>query len=353
MLQENIMRPLHVLIVIFAGCIVTSVVVYGSMVLWSVHRAFESSRIGGLIPSDPVSLELQPEDYAVARKSFRTKLVKRGPAPQSDEPVRDIPSEFERITYRSGNLPLSAYVDRAVPGGPKRPGLLYLHGGFAFSVEDLAMAQPYRDAGYVVMAPVLRGENGQGGNFSLYYEEVNDVLAAAEALAARDDVDPSRLFIAGHSAGGTMTMLAAMTSKRFRAAAPISGSCSQLDRDPRMTPYDDRDIREIQMRSPLAYATSFKCPVRIYYGDEETWAVRPSQLTAQRARQSQTDVRVHVVPGDHFTCVPESIRRSIQFFNYVAHSMPAPKESEEPEEPEEPKRPKEPEEPDDEPDLSR
>jgi len=64
------------------------------------------------------------------------------------------------------------------------------------------------------MVPVLRGENGQPGNFTFFYDEVDDVLAAAEALAQRTYVDANRMFISGHSAGGTLTMLAAMTPFR-------------------------------------------------------------------------------------------------------------------------------------------
>ena len=41
------------------------------------------------------------------------------------------------------------------------------------------MAQPYRDAGYIVMIPILRGENGQPGFYTMFYDEVDDVLGAA------------------------------------------------------------------------------------------------------------------------------------------------------------------------------
>ena len=46
----------------------------------------------------------------------------------------------------------------------------------------------------------LRGENGQPGAFSMFYDEVEDVLAAAEYLAKLPDVDPARVFVSGHSA---------------------------------------------------------------------------------------------------------------------------------------------------------
>jgi dipeptidyl aminopeptidase/acylaminoacyl peptidase len=165
------------------------------------------------------------------------------------------------------------------------------------------------------MVPVLRGENGQPGNFTFFYDEVNDVMAAAEALAERPYVDANRIFISGHSAGGTLAMLTAMSSRRFRAAAPISGSCNQFGREFLEIPFDTSNIHEFEMRSPVSYATSFKCPLRIFYGDQETWAVSPSTATASRANLAGLDVAVVTVPGDHTTCIPESIQHAIEFFN--------------------------------------
>ena len=46
----------------------------------------------------------------------------------------------------------------------------------------------------------------------MFYDEVDDVLAAAEALAGLPDVDTGQLYVAGHSAGGTLALLAAMSS---------------------------------------------------------------------------------------------------------------------------------------------
>ena len=77
------------------------------------------------------------------------------------------------------------------------------------------------------MIPTLRGENGLPGAYSMFYNEV-DVLAAAEALAKHPGVDGTRLYVSGHSVGGTLALLAAMSSKRFRAAASFSGSPDQV-----------------------------------------------------------------------------------------------------------------------------
>jgi dienelactone hydrolase len=231
-------------------------------------------------------LPLQQEDYAQFRQTFRTQLVRRGPSPQDGEPL-GVYQGVDRIAYRSGGLNLTAYVDRAPADGRPRPAVLYLHGGFAFGEEDLEQAQPYRDAGFIVMVPVLRGENGQPGDFTLSYDEVDDVLGAAEALAALPYVDAQQICVAGHSAGGTLAMLAALASPRFRASANFSGTANEkmvCDEMPELVVYNQSDPREMLARSAEAFATSFKCPARLYYGNRE-WYFKPQlDRTAQRAQ---------------------------------------------------------------------
>jgi len=264
----------------------------------------------------PTKYPEQTEDFVEARKKFRTKLLKSGPAPQSWD-KESPPPGVQEIEYRSGNLRLKAWIDQPKQPAMRKPAVLYLHGGFAFGEEDWDQAQPFRDAGFIVMTPILRGENGQPGNYTMFYDEVDDVIAAADFLAARPDVDANRIYVAGHSAGGTLTLLAAMASRRFRAAASFSGSTDQksfVRGQEELMPFDPNDIREFQMRSPLAYPRSFKCPVRMYYGDEEILFDAATQKTAELANAAGLDVEAVEVPGDHFTSVDEAIRQAVAFF---------------------------------------
>ena len=270
-------------------------------------------------PSFAPEVEIQTDDYAKARKQFRTKLLREASAPQKD-PMPETPAGVTAIEYPSGKLRLRAWINP--PGNAeenKYPAILFLHGGFAFGKEDWDMTQPYRDAGFIVLTPLLRGENGQAGSFTLFYDEVEDVLAAADYLSQQPYVDAEHIYVTGHSVGGTLALLAAQASKRFRAAASFSGSPDQIlyvrhgirKED---VPFNLTDPREFRLRSPLAYATSFKCPVRIYYGTEEGFFHLTSQRTAELAKKRNLDVEAIQVKGSHFTELSVAMKQSIAFF---------------------------------------
>jgi dipeptidyl aminopeptidase/acylaminoacyl peptidase len=267
------------------------------------------------IEAAPAQHYVLPQDYAQARQGFKTQLLQRGPAPQEWQGFRT-PLAATRVMYRSGDLELSAFVSGVPKDGKKHPAVLFLHGGFAYAEEDWDMTVHLREAGFVVMMPVLRGENGQPGTFSFFYDEVDDVLAAADALARLPGVDASRLYVSGHSVGGTLALLAAQSSRVFRAATSLSASPDQrgfIEGREAIVPFAP-NAREIDMRSPGAFATSFKCPTRLYFGSEESYYGEKSLELAQRARKAGLDVEALSIPGDHFSSVPEGIQQSIAFF---------------------------------------
>jgi dipeptidyl aminopeptidase/acylaminoacyl peptidase len=231
------------------------------------------------------------------------------------------PADAIEVEYPSGALRLKAWVHRPAPDDKRRyPAVLFLHGGHAFGVRDWQDAQAFRDAGFVVMTPMLRGENGLPGTFSMFYDEVEDVVAAAKYIRSQPYVDRARIYVAGPSVGGTMAMLGAMAWRHFRAAASFSGSPDQAvfvkyapgAKD--NVPFDPANPRELEMRSPLAYAASFKCPARIYYGSQEPHFDLTSKRTAEIAREHNLDVQAVMVDGGHVSEVPRAVTMAIEFF---------------------------------------
>jgi dipeptidyl aminopeptidase/acylaminoacyl peptidase len=275
------------------------------------QAADDATEGAGLAPV----VEVQHEDYAQARGRFRSKLLRQGPAPQPWSPVQP-PAGVAEVEYPSGDLRLRAWVNRPAGVSRKHPAVLFLHGGFAFDRDDWAVSQPFREAGFVVLTPLLRGENGQPGSFTLFYDELDDVLAAAEFLSQQPYVDANRLYVAGSSAGGTLALLAAEASHRFRAAASYSASPDQalLVKHAKIDlPFNAGNPRELQLRSPLAYAASFKCPVRIYYATQDHF-VLTSRRAAELAKERGLDVEAVRIDGDHGSIVPLGVKQSIPFF---------------------------------------
>jgi dipeptidyl aminopeptidase/acylaminoacyl peptidase len=271
-------------------------------------------------PTDyPPLVGIQQEDLAVARSKHPTKLLRSGPPPTEWSDLH-APSGATQIRYRSGELSLAAWISSPDNSEPQ-PAILFLHPGFALESDDWATVKPLRDAGYVVMIPTVRGENGQHGIFTMDYDEVDDVIAAAEFLSSQPYVLPDRVYVAGYSVGGVLALLAAEMSPKFRAAVAISGltdlgSYLRYARGAKENaPFDASDQKEIELRSPLAYAASLKCPVRMFYGAEEKYFAISTPLAAQIARQHGIDAESLAVKGDHSSDLEQSIRLMLEFFH--------------------------------------
>jgi dienelactone hydrolase len=146
-------------------------------------------------------------------------------------------------------------------GGGRRPGVLCAHGHGGGKEELFDTASPYHDiaqrlvrAGYVVIAPDWRSfgerqddksyighfgdEHGRDGcdlSYMLYgyfgYQmltlDVADARRCLDVLAARRDVDASRLGMVGLSFGGTMATYTAALDARIKAVV-ISGYLSTI-----------------------------------------------------------------------------------------------------------------------------
>ncbi len=267
----------------------------------------------------PEVLPLEREDYAEARRRFHTNLLRKGPSPEKSEPL-GTPSGSRRVTYRGGPdgaLELVAWLSHYEPTGKPKPAVLFLHGGNATGDGHWELMKGYWEASFVVLHPSFRGENGQEGNYSGFYDETSDALAAAAYLESLPGVDKERFFLAGHSNGGTLALLASMT-RRFRASAPISAGVNSwryFSRIQRNVPFDHNDPREFIMRSSACFGSSLKCPTLLLRGAEERPYDADHQLLIDRARSAGMSIEAKLLPGSHNGVVPGAVGESIRFFN--------------------------------------
>lgn len=264
----------------------------------------------------------EKRDYAEARRHFSTHLLRKGPSPEVSAPL-GTPPGAKRVTYPGGpdgSIQLIAWLSHYEPSKKLKPAVLFLHGGNATGDGHWELLKAYWEAGFVVLLPSFRGENGQAGYYSGFYDEAADALAAATYLENLPGIDRNRFFIAGHSNGGTLTLLASMTRK-FRAAAPISAGVSAwryFGRYSNEMPFDPADPMEFVMRSSACFGASLKCPTFLLRGSEERPFDKDHELLMERAKSAGVTIDKKLLPGTHNGVVPGAVVESIRFFDQFA-----------------------------------
>lgn len=229
---------------------------------------------------------------------------------EADEPPD---REFELVKYPSPVGELVAYLTADPGDGEKRPAMVWAKGGFGgigsyfweeVGVEDDQSARAFRESGMVMMCPSWRGENDNPGRFELFYGEVEDLLAAVEYVKALPYVDAERVYIGGHSTGGTMVLLAAAAGADVRAAFSFGGVVNLGDDlDLRDTydnaPYDRRsDQRGNSLRSAVRYTPFIEAPV-FYFEGEEHFEEEVKQMDVTAAEHGVA-FESFELPGDHW-----------------------------------------------------
>jgi acetyl esterase/lipase len=109
-----------------------------------------------------------------------------------------------------------------------------------------------------MMFPSLRGGNDNPGTEEGFLGEVDDVLAAADFLGKQAFVDAKRIYLGGHSTGGTLVLLVAECSDRFRAVFSFGPADNVAGYGPEYLPFDSSNPREIELRSPGRWLASIK-----------------------------------------------------------------------------------------------
>lgn len=150
------------------------------------------------------------------------------------------------------------------PPGRAAAGIVLVHGPSRTRHDWDRLGDQLAARGFVVIAVDLRGhgESPSGGDGDLA-TMARDVTAAARYLLARPDA-PSRLGLAGSSAGGTLGVIAAQAVPALRAFVWIS------------TPLDFRGLR---IEEPLRRIG--ECAALAIASNEDVYAVRSARALAE------------------------------------------------------------------------
>jgi hypothetical protein len=252
------------------------------------------------------------EDRAGHRTVWKKSSYKAsGPA---EDPPQGV---FEKVHYRSDAGSLVAYITPDPKDGKKHPAIVWAHGGFggigSFFWDDASKyddqsARAFREAGIVLMTPSWRGENDNPGRFELFFGEVNDLLAAVKHVKTLPYVDPNRVYIGGHSTGGTLTLLASTASDQFRAAFSFGGMPDGREvlyagEGFGNTPYDSLKERESLLRSPIRYTRFITRPTFYFEGEDNPTFAESAQKMGRRAANINVPFQAYTLPGTHFDIV--------------------------------------------------
>src|SRR5579864_4486114 len=207
-----------------------------------------------------------------ARKGFQTKLTRQesAQAPVDNPP----PNLFRIVHYQSPLGKMAAYLSPDPKDGKKHPAIIWITGGDCTTIDkgcwtegppsNDQSASAFRKAGIAMMFPSLRGGNDNPGFHEGFLGEVDDVLAAADFLAKQAFVDPKRIYLGGHSTGGTLVLLTAECSDKFRAVFSFGPADEVAGYGQEYIPFDTSNRRELQLRSPGLWLSSIRSPVFVF-----------------------------------------------------------------------------------------
>ena len=229
-------------------------------------------------------------------------------------------TEVEAVSADGSVVP--GFVVTPPPGAPgeggRRPGLVFVHGGpmgqygpTLFDEFQVAAA-----GGYVVIGGNPRGSDGYGEEWArgligdLGGPDWQDVQALTDVLAARDDVDPDRIGIAGGSYGGFMAAWAIGHTDRYGAAV-VERAVTNWETmtttsdiggwfvEPYLEADVDTDVDALRRQSPVAYATDVRTPTLIVHSEED-WRcpIEQAEQLFGILRRRRVDVTLVRFPGE-------------------------------------------------------
>ncbi|OYV06309.1 MAG: hypothetical protein CFE26_07010 [Verrucomicrobiales bacterium VVV1] len=246
--------------------------------------------------------------WLAKKRTHVTQLTHKGPSPQEGEPLDSPPRGSKTVIYESGHLKLKAWY-QPISDGRKHPTLVYLHGGFALGEDDLTILDAFHQAGFVIMTPALRGENGNPGIHELYCGELDDALAAIAWVKKQNEVDPARIVTFGHSAGGVLSALLSL----YPDAAVLTGSCGGLYDvgvfEYRECPFDPKNRDESAIRVLPPNVAEMKTRHVAYVGKQDGLVMEGAKAAAEGAKAAGHKLlQIQLLEGDHFETLEPALK---------------------------------------------
>lgn len=233
-----------------------------------------------------------------------------------EEPAETPPADVMKLVrYPSNGQEITGYLSVKPDDGKKHPAIIWISGG-DLSIGDFWSPQPaendqsaaaFREKGMAVFYPSMRGLNGNAGNIEGFYGELDDIVAATEWLKQQPYVDPDRIYLGGHSTGGTMVLLASEYADKWAGVfsfGPVTDPTVYGDVAP--VPIDSADKEGVRLRAPVNWLASIKKPTFVIEGDGQG---NIDELNTLRRASKNPQVSFIAAGGcDHFSVLrPASV----------------------------------------------
>lgn len=270
-------------------------------------------KIGSTYSFTPSTNTLQQD-----RANFTTKIVDTSFQPDGppDLPPKGI---FDLIYYKAADGDMAAYLTPDPQDGQKHPAVIWIHGGYGgigdwFWEETLdklndQSGRAFRQNGIVMMIPSFRGENDNPGQYQMFYGELDDLQSALDHLKQLPYIDPNRIYLVGHSTGGTTVLLANEYIDGFRAAFSLGGipDLKMRINAGKMSvaiPFNQKNEQEFTLRSPRTYITSIKSPTFYFEGQEDGYFWPQFKELNKIAQDKNIPfIAYNLKNGDHFDII--------------------------------------------------
>lgn len=282
-----------------------------------IARVVVFSLLCSSVFSANAKIEVRDETLFEAHQRFKTNIVNDS-FDNIDPPWEAPPEIFNIIKYPAKPGDMFAYLTPPPENKSiKLPAVIWLNGGYGGIGGDDYFWQPkpadndqtgatFRDPNMVLMIPSFRGENTNPGRYEMFYGEIEDLESAREYLASLEYIDPKRIYVVGHSTGGTRALLASEYSDKFRAVFSLGGIPDlELRAAGNMIvelPFDENNKEEFNVRSVYRYIKSIKSPTFYFEGRGYFW----DEFNEIREVAMVNDIPLKIYNikyGDHFNII--------------------------------------------------
>ncbi len=290
------------------------------------------------------------EQTSAAKAGTGVVDFRREPAVQFGT-VRKLPCEVPGVQWKevsvTGRLGAPGSPGKLwvyVPSGPHGPrslgcvligpaGSRMVH-GMELVMNDQSEHCPYVEEGFAVVAFEIDGalpnESPSNGQLRRAYDRfvaaaagvVNARIALKYATSSMPEVDPNRVFVAGHSSAGTVALLCAEHVDGL-AGCVAYAPCSDLEGFLAGFVSDVEEalpnVRQYMVDgSPCTYAQRLRCPVMIFHAiDDDVVRLSESRRFVQLASSAGQNVTLQPgTRGGHYEAmIVEGIPEAIKWMN--------------------------------------